>query len=1259
MAAASNSIASSAPDQRQLRLIAAAAQVNDARIRDILDEEPHGWSSTADRDALRQSLQKVAARGRLDLVRLLLDHGADPDAKPGRDNEIPAVFKAAEGAHAAVVAELLAKGADPDWSHPRTGLTALYVAAFRGHNQVVKALLEGGAAVDGPRKDTKESDKLDGRTPLLYLASEKKADKWNIETLKLLVDAGAELEAKDRNGRTSLLWAATTGNLRLMDALLCGTLGQAADPSATNNRGRTALHLAAEQNHEDMVRLLLRWDAKPSAASDGGWTALHNAAQAGNVGVIALLLEHGAAVNAVLSNGMTPMHWAAFNGHKAAVELLLTRPDADLSIKDGFHRTPMLCAAEKHYADVVRVLSPTRGAERLSPAARGACEQFEATVVDFGDFAKKQMVFRHSVYEVLYGDKVPTITKHIKHDPSFRWIHLPANNLAWVETLIAKHFVESGHRDIEAYKSLERCFDQEHCGPFAHDNFMRLFSQRIPASQGVRSEKDEKPMTTLSEESSEANTTAAVASLSGSDVISPKHSPRPDKHSFQSPNKALGRADTGTSSATPRSEGSRKKTKGEQIAERHPKSRKRSNGPPGNAPGTKQRAMTPTSLPLPWENSKLVAPSGSLVLFSKMPFLHYETDESRKKMAEVIDKAQSTQTEDMDTAYREQAELLGNATPDELLIRGYLRHKPGLHPRRTLDQYFYHGIDTSQRDEDQVVYRYCLNSDTKSVKVFMVDQLWMWVIDRNLIITCFPQRWGQPKPDPLNVLDGIIEETNAKTRPPVQSVYDLAMLITDRCAGLFDRHRMDDEYQFLEMFESSIGHVTDEESKLFVRFNRASEQSGRLRRELLKEGKSLFSAPTRRGGSENEDDDRDPADELLEIGHETELLAEIKDIRDELNILDTVLGGQYELLKDFAQHVEEELRSSTAADPSARRATDMFVAECRRRSAYQGRLLETRLGDIERMDRQAQSILYSLTNLLDLKQKHSNALEARFARDQAVIAAKQGQTVMVFTLVTILFLPIGFIAAFFAINFEEWGGARLTIPYVAKYMFSVGLGISVPLIIMAFTITDIIDAINGFFASVRDRILEFYRFVTGKSRRSKKAELDRRKSVASWRTGRQPHDGGDDDGPPLGDKATARVSISRPRPSMTAGGEHRLAAGTGGGNPWPPSRRSYHSTRVATPPPSSGSPRHHHLPPLSSLATDYDQAQLGYGRRVSPSSPHHLQPPGRSRGFSGGSAGAGISWAAERPSFERAGARSGWDDGGDLEKGRQVDQRLR
>lgn len=64
---------------------------------------------------------------------------------------------------------------------------------------------------------------------------------------------------------------------------------------------------------------------------------------------------------------------------------------------------------------------------------------------------------------------------------------------------------------------------------------------------------------------------------------------------------------------------------------------------------------------------------------------------------------------------------------------------------------------------------------------------------------------------------------------------------------------------------------------------------------------------------------------------------------------------------------------------------------------------------------------------------------------------------MVFTIVTIIFLPMSFIAAFFAINFEDWGG-QLTIGYVSKYMFGIGLAISFLFVTSAFLVHEISDA---------------------------------------------------------------------------------------------------------------------------------------------------------------------------------------------------------
>ncbi|CAJ2504127.1 Uu.00g115210.m01.CDS01 [Anthostomella pinea] len=1029
------SVASSQPDQRHLRLIAASAQANEARVRDILAEDPP-WTSNSDHDALRQALQKVAARGKLSIVRLLFEHGADANAK--RDSaEVPALVKAAEAGHANVVAELLAHDADAN-ARNRGGQSALVSACIRGHDRVVEALLDAGADV--------EAQDREGRSPLLFLASEKqlqgssKSPRWTLQTLMLLLSRGADLEVRDQIGRTPLLWAATNGNVELARVLL----ENGASLAATNNRGRTALHLAAESNdkehREEMVRQLLSHGADPGAVSDGGWRPLHNAAQSGHFAVVALLLEANANVNAELSNGMTPLHWAAFNGSEDIVKLLLTRPDVNLSIKDGFDRTPMLCAAEKNHPEIVQLLSPARAANRLSPLEETACKAFEATVVDFGQFEKKQLVTKHSVYELLYGwdyendrPKVSTVTKNIKYKPDFRWIHLPANNIAWVETLLAKSFIEAGHRDVESYKALEKCFDQEHRGPFAHAHFMRTFCHRISSPRSDQASdnnrKEDKPLTTLSEEPSEASLiTKSRESLTDIASSTPKKQQQ-----------AAGDNVEGGAAGTPltRSE-SKKKSKSEQLAERHPKRQKRARGPPGNPPLRQDNSTSSGSgkfaTPLPWDTPRFAASNGKIVLF--MPFLHYETDERRRKMSSAI------------KCVREGRRLVEKTSRDSLLVNAYLNSTPPLHPRRTLDQFFYHGIDTSARDTDQVVYRYCKRHSIET-KVFMVDQLWLWIIGKDLVITCFPQRWDQPKHDPLNVLDGIIEETNAKTRPPIESVYDLAMLITSRCSGMFDRHRLDDQnYQFLDMFENSIGVVTDRESRLFSRFNRASAQSAQW---LLQHRRGrLGRRPARLGGGgwypdeeSEEGDDAEGGDEhghsardqfpdaLLDIGVETSLLAEIKDIRDELSIIAVILDAQLSTVTDLEAFVTEELRAE-----GSRRTTDAVVAEIRRRAREQRRGLEVRQKDVWRMDTQAQSLYMSLTDLLDLKQKHSNALEARFAGDQAVIAAKQGQTVMVFTIVTIVFLPMSFIAAFFAINLRDWEevggeGGGLTVAYVS------------------------------------------------------------------------------------------------------------------------------------------------------------------------------------------------------------------------------------
>lgn len=598
--------------QRHLKLLSASVSGSENRVREVLSEE--GWPSAADSETLRQALTKAATKGSLKILRLLLDHGAD--FHPRKESEISPLFKAAEAGHLAVVVELLDRGADPNWQgkngqtalfraaeagnqavvdillerkadpnwRAKNGQTALFLACLRGHNTVIKAVLDGGADPDGARdKEGRPGDK-DGRTPLLFLASEK-SSKWNMDTVKLLLQRGANPNTRDSIKRTPLHWAATnatSGHLELARALLSGEPGKRAAINAAQNRGKTALHLASEHNRVDFVELLLSHGAYIDAASDGRWTPLINAAEKGHAAVVSRLLAAGANVNAELSNHMTALHWASFNGHEDVVKLLLERPEANLARKDQFERTPMICAAERHHNGIVQMLSPTRHAHRLSESAREVSKKFEATIVDFGEFQetkflkndvkekKPQLVFKHTVFDLLYGwdektgkPTVPVLTKNIKWEPHFRWIHLPANNIAWIETLLAKSFIEGGHRDVEGFKALGKCFDQEHRGPLAHANFMRTYCHRVPSR---RAEKEDSSLGIVPEQAGERSIPPSQTASAESAVTDVSEN-------------STGKGDA------------KKKTKSEQFNENHGQRQKRNKGPPGNPPGNKQAKL--------------------------------------------------------------------------------------------------------------------------------------------------------------------------------------------------------------------------------------------------------------------------------------------------------------------------------------------------------------------------------------------------------------------------------------------------------------------------------------------------------------------------------------------------------------------------------------------------------------------------------------------------------------------------------------------
>jgi ankyrin repeat protein len=907
---------------------------------------------------LRVGLMRSSEKGKVAATQYLLGLGAKPDGATG--NRLSPLLRAVEHNHVAIVQLLLGHGANSETADKK-GRTALMTAAWLNHWHILNLIIAKGGNVNA--KDKKS------RNILHNLAADKICS-WGDEVVQLLLRQDIYIDGKegqDNLKRSPLHWACATGKIRLAEQLLTRPKGPRASVDAVEYREKTSLHIAATHDRNDIVELLLKFGADVHAKSDGGWTPLHNACEKGSMVVVRILLEAGAEPNGKLLNGMTPLHLAAQGGHLDVVKCLLKQKDIKRATRDSFGFTPFLRAAQNKHKDIFNLLAPFNQVENLSEDALGACNGFNATVVDFGNFRNENRVKRETVFEILYGRDNLNSRKPLHNvlptdkATRFRWIHLPANNMAWVEALLTKAFIEQGANDVEGFKALERSFNNQHRGQQSHSHFMRPLCQSTPSAPRIEEPEAEGPV---------GEQGPPVIVINGINSTESPHSGSPRPTSKRS----MSRENSGEGSKSPGGKENPKggqKEKGKKVNTKSIKSPRIGTEPPArnhhrklSQPLDSKNFQAPTS-----SERKDAMGANKANIFTFMPYLHFETNRRRQEMREAIKRAEQQ---------RSKTRMSKATTYDEMLIRAHLATSTvSLHVRRTLDQSFYHNIDTESRDEDQVVYRYQLRGKDREdpdcdPKVVMVDQLWMWILGKDLIVTSFPQRWQQPKNDPLNVLDSIIEDINSKTRDPVTSVYDLAMIITNRCSGVFNRHRMgDDEFQLLDMFESSIGNATDRETILFKQFNAASAQASAWLQHHRRPNpvpKYLKPPSTGLDGEEHNDGEqrhkfeefmRGPqfVDRLLDIGQETDLLAETKDIRDELNMISKVLADQLQVLPDLQVAICDIYQSENTRQ-----------RDIKKRFEEQLKTIKTHIKDLDRMDKQAERIYKSITDMLDLKQ---------------------------------------------------------------------------------------------------------------------------------------------------------------------------------------------------------------------------------------------------------------------------------------------------
>ncbi|KAK4228072.1 hypothetical protein QBC38DRAFT_536036 [Podospora fimiseda] len=350
-----------------------------------------------------------------------------------------------------------------------------------------------------------------------------------------------------------------------------------------------------------------------------------------------------------------------------------------------------------------------------------------------------------------------------------------------------------------------------------------------------------------------------------------------------------------------------------------------------------------------------------------------------------------------------------------------------------------HSIKTDEHGCD-----HCRGDIRKTSQVIMVDQLWMWVLDEKTIITSFPRRYGFNKQDLSGVHKSIRMRLKSARKNHIRSIYDLALIVLDECSNtFFDRTKTEDSQpQVMDIFSESIGNVTNQHTVCFQHVWHWTQKASAIYR-----SKSKYV------------DSSDLHVPLLDIHPEGKLQREVKDIIDELDIMINVHQKQKEVIRRFCKHVERILdpegRWPDGADrqdrqdfriPRAPRNTmDTTLNEPRLMAKLEENMkrkerhdqlswfrlqshellaeVDDRLDELEGLKKGAESTAKSVNDLLQLKQQQASVVQAWESVKQAEEAVRQGRAIMMFTVMTIIFLPMSFISSIFGMNNREFGGS--------------------------------------------------------------------------------------------------------------------------------------------------------------------------------------------------------------------------------------------